>query len=140
VATAATDAHTGIQGKLTDSARNGIGNVLVHVAINGIDAANAVTSSTGAYTVTNRTPGTYTVCYEPTNNVSGRSISGYLAECYHQQSYQPTTATPVTVRAGAIISNINDTLAVAAGLSGRIADPTGAPLIGAVSIKTGSTL
>lgn len=140
VATAATDAHTGIQGKLTDSAGHGIGNVLVHVATNGIDAANAVTTSTGAYTVTNLTPGTYTVCYEPTSNVSGPSISGYLAECYHQQSYQPATATPVTVRAGAMTSNVNDTLAAGAGLSGLITDPTGAPLTGTVTITTGSTL
>ncbi len=140
VATAASDAHTGIQGKLTDSAGHGIGNVLVHVALNGIDAANATTTSTGTYTVTNLTPGTYTVCYEPTGNVSGRSISGYLAECYHQQSYQPATATPVTVRAGAITSNVNDTLAVAAGLSGLIADPTGAPLTGTVSIAIDGTL
>jgi len=133
--TAATDGHTGIQGKLTDSAGHGIGNLLVHVQLGGSDAGDAVTSSTGAYSVTNLLPGSYTVCYEPKTNVGGNSVSGYLAGCYHQQPNPG--GTPVTVTAGSITANVNDTLAPAGALSGRITGPDGSPIAG-VAVTTTS--
>ncbi len=138
--TASTDAHTGIQGKLTDSAGHGIGNLLVHVRLGGDkDAGDAITSSTGAYSVTNLLPGSYTVCYEPKTNVGGNSVSGYVAGCYHQQPN--SGGTPVTVTAGSITANVNDTLAPAGALSGRVTGPDGSPIAGVVVTTTvyGST-
>jgi Carboxypeptidase regulatory-like domain len=135
--TAATDAHTGLRGSLTDSAGKGIGNVLVHVRLGNGDAADAITSSTGTYSVTNLLPGTYYVCYEPKTNVGGQSISGYLPGCYHQQSYYG--GTPVTVTTGALTSNVNDTLAPAAALTGRITGPDGSPIAGVVVTTTVNT-
>ena len=84
--------------------------------------------------MTNLLPGTYYVCYEPKTNVGGRSVSGYLAGCYHQQSYYG--GTPVTVTAGALTSNVNDTLAPAAALTGRITGPDGSPIAGVVVTTT----
>ncbi|HEU5269833.1 MAG TPA: carboxypeptidase-like regulatory domain-containing protein [Jatrophihabitans sp.] len=132
--TAATDAHTGLSGTLTDSAGKGIGNVLVHVRLGSGDAADTITSSTGAYSVTNLMPGTYYVCYEPKANVGGPSVSGYLPGCYHQQSYYG--GTPVTVTAGALTSKVNDTLAPAAAITGRITGPDGLPIAGVVVTTT----
>jgi len=131
--TAATDGHTGIQGKLTDSAGHGIGNLLVRVRLGGSEAGDAITSSTGAYSVTNLLPGSYTVCYEPKTNVGGNSVSGYVAGCYHQQPN--SGGTPVTVTAGSITANVNDTLAPAAALSGRVTGPDGSPIAG-VAVTT----
>lgn len=137
VSTAATDSRTGLRGTLTDTAGHGIGNVLVHVRLGYVDAADAVTTSTGAYTVTNLAPGTYTVCYEPKSNVGGRSISGYIAECYKQTRYTnyPADHTAVTVTAGTMTSNVDDTLAVAGAITGRVTGPDGSPVVG-VLVRT----
>lgn len=139
VSTAATDARTGLRGALSDAQGHGIGNVLVHVRLGTIDVAGATTSSTGAYSVTNLAAGSYAVCYEPKSNVGGRSLTGYLASCYHQQpygSYGQPTPTPVTVTAGALTSRVDDTLAVSGAISGRITGPDGSPVAGVVITTT----
>ena len=137
VSTAATDARTGLRGTLTDSQGHGIGNVLVHVRLGTVDAADAVTSSTGTYSVTNLVAGTYFVCFEPKANVGGRSLAGYLAGCYHQQPYSSYgQATPVMVTAGALTSRVDDTLAPSGGVSGRITGPDGSPVAGVLISTT----
>ncbi len=131
VSTAATDSRTGLRGTLTDAQGRGIGNVLVHIRLGTVDAANTVTSSTGTYSVTNLVPGNYVVCYEPKSNVGGRSATGYVGGCYHQQPYSPySNATPVKVNLGSLTSRVDDTLAVSGALTGRITGPDGSPVAG----------
>lgn len=137
VSTAATDARTGLRGTLTDAQGHGIGNVLVHVRLGTVDAADAVTSSAGTYSVTNLVAGSYSVCFEPKSNVAGRSLAGYLARCYHQQPYSTySQATPVTVSAGSLTSRVDETLAVSGAVTGRITNPVGSPVAGVLISTT----
>jgi hypothetical protein len=88
--------------------------------------------------VTNLAAGVYSVCFEPKSNVGGRSITGYLPGCYHQQPYGNSGhTTPVTVKAGALTSRVDDKLAVSGAVSGRITGPDGSP-VGGVLISTTS--
>ncbi|HTZ43403.1 MAG TPA: carboxypeptidase regulatory-like domain-containing protein, partial [Jatrophihabitans sp.] len=137
VATAATDARTGLRGTLTDAQGHGIGNVLVDIRLGSTTVANAVTSRSGAYKVIDLSPGTYSVCYEPQVTVEGKSATGYLADCYQRQPFtRYSTTTPVTVKAGAITAGVDDTLAVAGAAAGRVTGPDGAPVAGVIVSET----
>ncbi|HEX8080071.1 MAG TPA: carboxypeptidase regulatory-like domain-containing protein [Jatrophihabitans sp.] len=128
--TLTTNDRTGIRGVLTDKQGHPIAGVSVEVnAVDGGYAGEATTGADGSYRVTNIQPGTYTVCFQVTSQTKGSSPTGYFNGCYRQQPFgSGNSGTPVTVTAGKTVNGINDYLAVAGAISGRITDPSGTGL------------
>lgn len=129
--TATTDAHTGLKGILTDQQGRPIGNVGVDVyRTDGTYGQLTQTDSSGHFTATNLEPGSWTVCFEPRENSTGRSASGYLPGCYQQAPFAyGGSGTPITVSAGRITSGIKDFLHPAGAISGRLDDTAGHPAV-----------
>jgi hypothetical protein len=132
-ATRSTSTATGLRGKLTDLQGRGIREVQVEVreASTGNGVAGTATSSTGQFSVTGLTPGSYLLCFFPNDYTAGHSPTGYLPGCYRQQPYgYGDTGTPVTVQAGKMTSGLVDYLPVAGAVAGRVTDSAGHGIAG----------
>jgi hypothetical protein len=132
-ATRSTSTTTGLRGKLTDPQGGGIGRAKVEIrdAPSGNTVAVAATAATGQFSVTGLTPGSYLVCYQPRNESTAHSSTGYRPGCHRPPSHAlGVTGTPVTVLAGQVTSGLLDDPAAGGALSGRVTDSAGTGLAG----------
>ncbi|HEX8344822.1 MAG TPA: carboxypeptidase regulatory-like domain-containing protein [Actinoplanes sp.] len=139
--TLTTNDRTGIRGVLTDKPGHPIAGASVEFRVvgSGDYVGQATTGADGSYRITNILPGRYVVCFVTTSQTKGPSPTGYLSGCYRQQPYgYGDTGTPVAVTAGKMANDINDYLAVAGAISGRITDPSGGG-IGNVKVVAGTS-
>ncbi len=84
-----------------------------------------ISNADGTYDISGLAPGSYTVQF---NNQPGAGDSGlyYTTQWYDNQiNSGDTTATPVNVTAGVVTPNINDVLAPAGVIAGKITDNNG---------------
>jgi protocatechuate 3,4-dioxygenase beta subunit len=127
-ATRTTSTATGLRGELHDSQGRAISKARVEIrdASSGNTRAVAATAANGQYSVTGLAPGSYLLCFQPGNESSAHSRTGYLPGCYRQQPHgYASTGTPVTVLAGQLtFSSIEDS-AVGGAVSGRVTDSSG---------------
>ncbi len=117
-----------LSGRVTDSAGQPIPNVWVFgYDPNDPNQSNysAATRADGSYTMTGLAAGSYQVCFY-SQGAGGASTTGYLDECYDDQPQY--SATPVPVTLGHISAGINAALATGAAITGRVNDPSGAPV------------
>ncbi|HEX8767367.1 MAG TPA: carboxypeptidase-like regulatory domain-containing protein, partial [Jatrophihabitans sp.] len=100
-----------ITGQVTDSAGNGIPDAFVDTY--GADGSSlssyAVTDAAGSYQLTGVPATAVVVCFQ-TDQVGGANGTGYLAECYDNQS-EVSTAHPVNTIAGQLSAGIDAELA-----------------------------
>ncbi|HEV2887220.1 MAG TPA: carboxypeptidase regulatory-like domain-containing protein [Jatrophihabitans sp.] len=127
-ATRSTNTATGLKGRLSDQEGRAIQGAQVEIreTSTGNYVAGAATSGTGQFVATGLNAGRYLICFFPTSETTGHSITGYRPGCYRQQPYgYGDTGTPVVVRAGKITSGLVDYLSVAGAISGRVTDSAG---------------
>ena len=132
-ATRSTSTTTGLRGKLTDPQGGGVGRAKVEIrdAPSGNTVAVAATAVTGQFSVTGLAPGSYLVCYQPGNESTAHSSTGYRPGCHRSPSSGiGDTGTPVTVLAGQMTSGLLEDPAVGGALSGRVTDSAGTSLPG----------
>lgn len=121
-----------LSGLVTDSAGNGLPNVLIYTfdpSTPDFGPYVALTQQDGTYTVAGLAAGSYQVCFD-TQGASGASPTGYLDECYVDQPPHTTSGTPVAVSLGQTSVGVDATLAVAGAITGRVTDPSSAPVTG----------
>jgi hypothetical protein len=128
-------------GRIAGTVADLAGNALAGVAV-GVDGAGnaAVTDAGGHYTLTDLTPGAYTVYFEPG--------PAYMPQNYGGTPYPPTWvhgppppysgSTPVTVAEAATTGGVDAALADAQEITGTVTDTQGRPLSGvAVNVAGG---
>lgn len=91
---------------------------------NQITAATTTTDLNGSYDLTNLAPGSYILEF---NNWGGNTNNPYATQYYHNQKFADN-ADAVPVAAGTTTSNIDEQLATAAHISGRVTDTNNNPL------------
>jgi protocatechuate 3,4-dioxygenase beta subunit len=118
-----------LSGRVTDSAGKAISAVSV-IAYNPDDPYqpnyDTTTRKDGSYTLTGLSAGSYQVCFN-SQAASGASTTGWLDECYDNQPPY-SSPTPVPVILGRTSAGVNAALATGGAISGRVTDPSGAPL------------
>ena len=128
-----------LSGRVTDSAGHGISDVSVSVYDPddpGQIGHGATTGADGSYTVTGLSAGSYQVCFY-SQAASGASTTGYLDECYDDQPPY-SSGTPVPVTLGRTSAGIDAVLATGGAITGRVTDPSGAPVQGVSASVFGS--
>jgi hypothetical protein len=130
-ATRSTSTATGLRGELTDQQGRAIGRAQVEVreASSGNTVAVAGTAANGQFTVTGLAPGSYLLCFQPGNERTAQSSTGYLPGC-RRHNGNGDTGTPVTVLAGQMTSSLLDDPQVGGAISGRVTDSASQGLAG----------
>jgi protocatechuate 3,4-dioxygenase beta subunit len=129
-ATRSTSTSTGLRGELADQQGRAVARARVEVreAASGHAVAVTATAATGQFSVTNLTPGSYLLCFQPDTEGVPHS-TGYLPGCHRSQPYgYGTTGTPVTVMAGQLTSGLLDQPPAGGALAGRVTDSAGSGL------------
>ena len=122
----------GISGKVTAATGGAaLGGVDVFVSrAGGSGFGFATTAADGTWKVTGLAAATdWVVCFE---GMTVGSVS-YFGECWNNQPDE-TTATRVTVTAGAVTANVNGTLGTAGGISGKVTAQTGGAALADVDV------
>ncbi|MHB1475853.1 MAG: carboxypeptidase regulatory-like domain-containing protein [Dermatophilaceae bacterium] len=129
-----------ISGTVTDAAHAGLMGVKVTVtSMSTYASVNATTVGDGTYSVTGLPAGYYQVCFDASGATGGSSKTGYVAQCYNNQT-TPWQADPVTVTVGATRTGIDAALAVGGASSGTVTDAAHAGLMGVkVTVTSMST-
>ncbi|MDT0215593.1 carboxypeptidase regulatory-like domain-containing protein [Rothia sp. ARF10] len=126
----------GISGKVTAATGGAaLGGVDVFVSrAAGPGFGFATTAADGTWKVTGLAAATdWVVCFESAT-VGGVS---YFGECWNDQPDE-STATKVTVTAGAVVPNVNGTLGTAGGISGKVTAQTGGAALPDVDVIVSS--
>jgi hypothetical protein len=123
-------------GSISGTVNDTHSNHLQYVYVQAFDGSNNQVAETtsafdGTYTLSGLAPGTYHVCFTPSNGTSGgTSTTGYLDQCYNGVSWDGiygdisgATAVPVTI--GTTTASIDAALAVAGAISGTVYDSVG---------------
>jgi len=114
-------AGAAITGRITGSDGAALGGVYIYAydPESGRYATASSDYSDGSYRLPGLAPGDYSVCFDAVN-ARQPSPTGYVNECYDNNSYAL-----VHVAAGTVTSGIDAELAVGAGISGRVTDSAG---------------
>jgi hypothetical protein len=119
-----------ISGRITDQPGAGIGNVRVYVNPLSYSYYSATSSADGSYMITGLPAASYWICFDA-SYATGAANTGYLSECYDNQSPWGGGGTDIPVRLGHTTPGINATLAVGGAVTGKVTDPAGNPVAGA---------
>ena len=101
--------------------------------------SNVSTATTGTYTLTGLAAGTYDVSFRSTGFCPNGVAGNYVTQWYKDKGTQ-STATPVTVTAGATHTTVNATMAAGGSITGKVTKagtvPLGGICVGAQKVGT----
>jgi protocatechuate 3,4-dioxygenase beta subunit len=85
------------------------------------------TGANGTYQIVGLSPGSYAVCFDPSNVSTTLSATGFQPRCYNGETQSPDL---VTVSAGQVAAGIDQALPSGGALTGHVTDTSGHPLAG----------